>query len=238
MNTYSIIYNFTQDSYLYMWNTFVLGYKCKNVAVSNSLHSYSWHVIVFQNLTLSHSYASIYITFLDYWSFICAATKVINSDLNPSRRLCAVWDGDAIRWAGINTHMHVIQRAAPGGFESKNSEEITSLGSRWSHAAAGWQQAGRSSFNCANVELNRLNGYFSNISRNWKRFELHAAAETQWRVIGSVAEEASVHWLTGDRCQKAQLPWVSFNSSSSSLPLASCSSSKLSATLNYNCKKV
>lgn len=140
-----------------------------------------------------------------------------------------------------HTHMHVIQRAAPGGFESKNSEEITSLGSRWSHAAAGWQQAGRSSFNCANVELNRLNGYFSNISRNWKRFELHAAAETQWRVIGSVAEEASVHWLTGDRCQKAQLPWVSFNSSSSCLspPALHPSSQLLWITIvkRFNCAK-
>lgn len=151
----------------FVFNLIMWLIKCKNVAVSNSLHSYSWHVIVFQNLALSDSHASVYITFLDYWSFICAAAKVINSDINPSRRLRDVWDGDTIRWAEINTHMHVIQTAASGGFESNNSEEITSLGSRWSHAAAGWQQAGRSSVNSANVELNRLNGYFSKISRNW-----------------------------------------------------------------------
>lgn len=139
----------------------------------------------------------------------------------------AVWDGDAIRRAGINTHMHVIQTAASGGFESNNSEENYPV---WGPGEATLQ-----------LDDSRLEGAASTaLTWNWadslvtfqtspgtgSGLRLHAAAETQRRVIGSMAEEASVRWLTGDRCQKAQLPWVSFNSSSSSLPLASCSSSK------------
>lgn len=78
----------TVELFIFMKYSGLFRNKCKNIAVSNSLYNYSVHVIVFQNPTLPDSHASV--TFLDDWSFICAAAKVKNSDLNPSRRLCAL----------------------------------------------------------------------------------------------------------------------------------------------------